>query len=155
MKNSRRITKKSSREFNEYKNMVRSKTEDEFTDDNPLFNDLRGTNEINPNSIINDRTEKKIQEPPIGYKFKDLLENYSTQILIGALVTLFSWSMGLQIGQAIQDEKIKHLEDEKEKIQSLIDEKYVMKDIYDIQIDNLKEKLEEIKDEVNSVKEKK
>lgn len=151
MKKKNNRTKKSQNQFIKYKNMVKEKTEDEYTEENPLLIDLQGTNEVSSNSTI-DSNEQKVEEPPLGYKIKEFWDTYSAQIIVGAIIGLGGWTIGLQIGQATQNEKIQNLEDDVKKLEVLLEDKYVRKDIYDIQLENLKEKFDEIEEELNNSK---
>lgn len=96
------------------------------------------------------KTENKIQEPPLSYKAKEFFESYFTQILITAILGLAGWSISLQIGQAIQNEKIQNIEENIKEIRTFIEDKYIMKDLHDVQIENLKEKINELEEEINN-----
>ena len=134
--------------------MVKYKTEDEYTDNDEIFiKDLQGTNEtIDDVNAMAVKTENKIQEPPLSYKAKEFFESYFTQILITAILGLAGWSVSLQIGQAIQNEKIQNIEENIKEIRSFIEDKYIMKDLHDVQIENLKEKINELEEEINNLK---
>ena len=134
--------------------MVKYKTEDEYTDNDEIFiKDLQGTNEtIDDVNAMAVKTENKIQEPPLSYKAKEFFESYFTQILITAILGLAGWSVSLQIGQAIQNEKIQNIEENIKEIRTFIEDKYIMKDLHDVQIENLKEKINELEEEINNLK---
>ena len=134
--------------------MVKYKTEDEYTDNDEIFiKDLQGTNEtIDDANAMAVKTENKIQEPPLSYKAKEFFESYFTQILITAILGLAGWSVSLQIGQAIQNEKIQNIEENIKEIRTFIEDKYIMKDLHDVQIENLKEKINELEEEINNLK---
>lgn len=146
--------KKSQQQLHRYKNMVKYKTEDEYTDNDEIFiKDLQGTNEtIDDVNAMAVKTENKIQEPPLSYKAKEFFESYFTQILITAILGLAGWSVSLQIGQAIQNEKIQNIEENIKEIRTFIEDKYIMKDLHDVQIENLKEKINELEEEINNLK---
>lgn len=151
MKKKNNRTKKSQNQSIKYKNMVKSKTEDEYTEENPLLSDLQGTNEVSSNSSI-DSKEQKVEEPPLGYKIKEFWDTYSAQIIITLILGLGAWSVALQIGQATQNEKMQNMEEDIKEIKSLLNDKYVIKEVYDIQIENLKEKVNELENELNNNK---
>ena len=151
MKKKNNRTKKSQNQFIKYKNMVKAKTEDEYTEENPFLSDLQGTNEVSSNSTI-DNKEQKVEEPPLGYKIKEFWDTYSAQIIITLILGLGAWSVALQIGQATQNEKMQNMEEDIKEIKSLLNDKYVIKDVYDIQIENLKEKVDELENELNNNK---
>ena len=152
MKKKPNKVKKSQQQLHRYKNMVKYKTEDEYTDNDEIFiKDLQGTNEtIDDANAMAVKTENKIQEPPLSYKAKEFFESYFTQILITAILGLAGWSVSLQIGQAIQNEKIQNIEDNIKEIRTFIEDKYIMKDLHDVQIENLKEKINELEEEINN-----
>lgn len=60
--------------------------------------------------------------------------------------------ISLQIGQAIQNEKIQNIEENIKEIRTFIEDKYIMKDLHDVQIENLKEKINELEEEINNLK---
>ena len=151
MKKKNNRTKKSQNQSIKYKNMVKSKTEDEYTEENPLLSDLQGTNEVSSNSSI-DSKEQKVEEPPLGYKIKEFWDTYSAQIIITLILGLGAWSVALQIGQATQNEKMQNMEEDIKEIKSLLNDKYVIKEVYDLQIENLKEKVNELENELNNNK---
>lgn len=154
MKKKPNKVKKSQQQLHRYKNMVKYKTEDEYTDNDEIFiKDLQGTNEtIDDVNAMAVKTENKIQEPPLSYKAKEFFESYFTQILITAILGLAGWSVSLQIGQAIQNEKIQNIEENIKEIRTFIEDKYIMKDLHDAQIENLKEKINELEEEINNLK---
>lgn len=154
MKKKPNKVKKSQQQLHRYKNMVKYKTEDEYTDNDEIFiKDLQGTNEtIDDANAMAVKTENKIQEPPLSYKAKEFFESYFTQILITAILGLAGWSVSLQIGQAIQNEKIQNIEENIKEISTFIEDKYIMKDLHDVQIENLKEKINELEEEINNLK---
>lgn len=154
MKKKPNKAKKSQQQLHRYKNMVKYKTEEEYTDNNEIFiKDLQGTNEtIDDVNTISVKTENKIQEPPLSYKAKEFFESYFTQILITAILGLAGWSVSLQIEHAIQNEKIQNIEENIKEIRSFIEDKYIMKDLHDVQIENLKEKINELEEEINNLK---
>lgn len=154
MKKKPNKVKKSQQQLHRYKNMVKYKTEDEYTDNDEIFiKDLQGTNEtIDDANAMAVKTENKIQEPPLSYKAKEFFESYFTQILITAILGLAGWSVSLQIGQAIQNEKIQNIEENIKEIRTFIEDKYIMKDLHDVQIENLKEKINELEEEINNLK---
>lgn len=144
--------KKTVKELSSYKNMVKSKVEDDCTEENELFNSLQGTDETNLNNTFNDKNEEKVQSPPIGYKVKDWFENYSGQIVFGLIGTALLWNVTLQIGQATQDEKIRNLEEDVQEIKTTLNDKYLIKDIHDIQVENLEKQIEDLEKEIDEVK---
>ena len=154
MKKKPNKVKKSQQQLHRHKNMVKYKTEDEYTDNDEIFiKDLQGTNEtIDDVNAMAVKTENKIQEPPLSYKAKEFFESYFTQILITAILGLAGWSISLQIGQAIQNEKIQNIEENIKEIRTFIEDKYIMKDLHDVQIENLKEKINELEEEINNLK---
>ena len=154
MKKKPNKAKKSQQQLHRYKNMVKYKTEEEYTDNNEIFiKDLQGTNEtIDDVNTISVKTENKIQEPPLSYKAKEFFESYFTQILITAILGLAGWSVSLQIEHAIQNEKIQNIEENIKEIRTFIEDKYIMKDLHDVQIENLKEKINELEEEINNLK---
>lgn len=154
MKKKHNKIKKSQQQLHRYKNMVKCKTEDEYTDNEEQFiKDLQGTNETIDNITATiDKNESKVQDPPLSYKTKEFFESYFTQILITVILGLAGWSMALQIRQAVHDEKIQNIEENITEIRTVIDNKYIMKDLYDIQTENLKEKIDELEMEINNLK---
>lgn len=154
MKKKPNKVKKSQQQLHRHKNMIKYKTEDEYTDNDEIFiKDLQGTNEtIDDVNAMAVKTENKIQEPPLSYKAKEFFESYFTQILITAILGLAGWSISLQIGQAIQNEKIQNIEENIKEIRTFIEDKYIMKNLHDVQIENLKEKINELEEEINNLK---
>ena len=77
MKKKPNKVKKSQQQLHRYKNMVKYKTEDEYTDNDEIFiKDLQGTNEtIDDVNAMAVKTENKIQEPPLSYKAKEFFES--------------------------------------------------------------------------------
>ena len=98
--------KKSQQQLHRYKNMVKYKTEDEYTDNDEIFiKDLQGTNEtIDDVNAMAVKTENKIQ----------------------------------------------NIEENIKEIRTFIENKYIMKDLHDVQIENLKEKINELEEEINN-----
>ena len=145
-------TKKTLKELNSYKNMLKYKIEDDYTEENAIFNSLQGTAETSQNNTFNDKNEEKVQSPPIGYKVKDWFETYSGQIIFGLIGTALLWNVTLQIGQATQDEKIRNLEEDVQEIKTTLNDKYLIKDIHDIQVENLEKQIEGLEKEIEEVK---
>lgn len=106
MKKKPNKVKKSQQQLHRYKNMVKYKTEDEYTDNDEIFiKDLQGTNEtIDDVNAMAVKTENKIQ----------------------------------------------NIEENIKEIRTFIENKYIMKDLHDVQIENLKEKINELEEEINN-----
>ena len=149
-------TKKSQQELHIYRNRVKYKTDLEETDNNKTYiKDLQGTNEtIDEESYLN-KEETKIQKPPLAYRAKEFFESYFTQLLIGALIALAGWNIELQIVQAVHSNKIQTIEENVKEIRTIVEDKYIRKDLYDIQIENVKEKIKDIEEEIKELKNKK
>lgn len=150
--------KKSQQELHRYKNMVKYKIEYEDTDNEKLFiKDLQGTDEtINEESdLFENKSETIVQKPPLSYRTKEFFESHFTELLIAAIIGLAGWSVKLQIGQAIQENKVENIYESIKEIRIMIEDKYIKKDLYDIQIENLKEKIEDIEEEIKEIKNKK
>lgn len=147
--------KKSQQELHRYKNMVKYNTNLEETDNYKTYTeDLQGTNEtIDEESYLN-KEETKIQKPPLAYRAKEFFESYFTQLLIGALIALAGWNIELQIVQAVHSNKIQTIEENVKEIRTIVEDKYIRKDLYDIQIENLKEKIKDIEEEIKEMKNK-
>ncbi len=156
MKRNYNKIKKSQQQLHRYRNMVKYKIGYEDTDDDSMYSrDLQGTNDISDDiNLIDDKDELKVQKPPLAYRAKEFFESYFTQLLIGALIGLAGWNIGLQIGQAVQNNKIQTIEEDIKKLQILVEDKYIRKDIYDIQIENMKEKIKDIEEEIKAIKNK-
>ena len=60
--------------------------------------------------------------------------------------------MMLQIGQAVQDEKIRRMEEDIAEIQTDIDTKYILKDVYNLEINALKEKINQLIEDLDNLK---
>lgn len=157
MKKKYNKTKKSQQQLHRYKNMVKYKAEYEDTDNERMLSkDLQGTNDIIDDiNLIDDKEELQVQKPPFGYRAKEFFESYFTQLLIGALITLVGWNLELQIVQAVQSNKIQTIEENIKEIRTIIEDKYIRKDIYDIQIENVKDKIKDIEEEIKEIKDKK
>lgn len=145
-------TKKTQKDFNNYRNMAKIPMEDNETEEQDAFNSLKGTNEIKQNDLFNNKEEEKVQEAPVIYKLENFFERYITQIIIGILGTFLVWNIGLQIGQATQAERIKALEEDIKDVETLINEKYIIRDVHDIQVENLEKEIEELKTELREIK---
>ena len=138
--------------------MVKYKIEYEDTDNEKLFiKDLQGTDEtINEESdLFENKSETIVQKPPLSYRTKEFFESHFTELLIAAIIGLAGWSVKLQIGQAIQENKVENIYESIKEIRVMIEDKYIKKDLYDIQIENLKEKIEDIEEEIKEIKNKK
>lgn len=149
--------RKSQQELHSYKNMVKYKTDIEDTDNHKTYiEDLQGTKETVDEEINLGRTkeEPKIQKPPLAFRAKEFFESYFTQLLIGALITLAGCIIGLQIGQAVQSNKIEIVEENEKETRKIIEDKYIRKDIYDIQLENLKDKIKNLEEEIKEMKNK-
>lgn len=148
--------KKSQQELHRYKNMVKYNTNLDETDNYKTYTeDLQGTNEtIDEESYLN-KEETKIQKPPLAFRAKDFFESHFTETLITVLIGLVGWSVGLQIGQAVHGNKIQTIEENEKEIRMIIEDKYIRKDIYDIQLENLKDKIKVLEEEIKEMKNKK
>ena len=143
--------KKSQQELHRYKNMVKYNTNLEETDNYKTYTkDLQGTNE---KSYLN-KEEIKIQKPPLAFRAKDFFESHFTETLITVLIGLAGWSVGLQIGQAVQSNKIQIIEENEKETRTMIEDKYIRKDIYEVQLENLKDKIKNLEEEIKGMKKK-
>ena len=147
--------KKSQQELHRYKNMVKYNTNLEETDNYKTYTkDLQGTNEtIDEESYLN-KEEIKIQKPPLAFRAKDFFESHFTETLITVLIGLAGWSVGLQIGQAVQSNKIQIIEENEKETRTMIEDKYIRKDIYEVQLENLKDKIKNLEEEIKGMKKK-
>lgn len=151
-------TKKSQQELHIYRNRVKYKTDLEETDNNKTYiKDLQGTNEtIDEESYLSKyKEEMDIQKPPLVYRAKEFFESHFTELLIAAILGLAGWSINLQIGQAVQGNIIQSIDEDIKEIRTIIEDKYIKKDIYDIQIETLKDKIKNIEDEIKELKRQK
>lgn len=156
MKRNHNKTKKSQQQLHRYKNMVKYKIGYEDTDDDRMLSkDLQGTNDIADDiNLIEDKEDLQVQKPPLGYRAKEFFESYFTQLLISAIIGIAGWNIGLQIGQAVQNNKIQTIEDNMKELKTLVEDKYIRKDVYDVQIENMKENIKDIEDEIKELKNK-
>ena len=152
MKQKHSKSKKTLREYNRYKDIVKYNTEDDSTEVNQNLDSLQSTNETNGYNAINSYQQKNVERLPIAYRAKDWLEKYSSQLLIGAILATLGWNMMLQIGQAVQDEKIRRMEEDIAEIQTDIDTKYILKDVYNLEINALKEKINQLIEDLDNLK---
>ena len=119
-----------------------------------FIRDLLGTNETiqEDSNLIEDEEEAKVQKPPFIYRSKEFFESHFTQLLISALVGLAVWNVELQIVQAVQQDRLQRIDDDLKEIKVITEDKYIRKDVYDIQIETLKDKIEKIEDELKKLK---
>ena len=104
----------------------------EETDNNKTYiKDLQGTNEtIDEESYLSkNKEEMDIQKPPLVYRAKEFFESHFTELLIAAIFGLAGWSINLQIGQAVQGNKIQSIDEDIKEIRTIIEDKYIKKDI--------------------------
>ena len=154
MKKKHNRLKKTQSESHRYRNMVNYKTENDCTDNNTMFiEDLQGTNEITSDSNINEnQDELKVQKAPIADRTKNFLAEHVIGIMFTIIVAIGSACIYLKVGQAVLEEKYKNIEEEVQEIKTLIDDKYIMKDVYNIEIDNLKDRINKIESELSNMK---
>ena len=150
--------KKSQQDLHIYRNRVKYKTDLEETDNIKTYiEDLQGTNEtIDEESYLSKNKENLgVEKPPVAYRAKNFFENHFTETVITVLFGLAGWSVALQIGQAVQSNKIQIIEENEKETRTIIEEKYIRKDLYDVQFDNLKDKIKELEEEIKEMKNKK
>lgn len=147
--------KKSYQELHKYKNMVKNKTGFEDTDDCKIYTkDLQGTNEIidEDRYLTENKENEEIQKPPLIYRTKEFFESHFTGTLTTIIIGIAGWSVGLQIGQAVQSNKIQTIEENQKETRITIEDKYIRKDIYEIQLENLKDKIKDMEEEIKEMK---
>lgn len=156
MKKNHNKAKKTQQQLHKYRNMVKLKIGYEDTDNDRMFSrDLQGTNDIIDDiNSIEDKEDLQVQKPPLAYRAKEFFDSYFTQLLIGALIALAGWNLELQIVQAVQNNKIQTMEDNMKELKTVVEDKYIRKDVYDVQIENMKEKIKDIEDEIKEFKNK-
>lgn len=154
MKNKHNRLKKNQFETHRYRNKVNCKTEDDFTDNNSMYiEDLQGTNETISDSNINENyNELRVQKEPIVDRTKNFIAEHVIGIMVTIIVAIGGACINLMVGQAILEEKYKNIEEEIKEIKNLIDDKYTTKDVYNIEIDNLKERIDKIESELINIK---
>lgn len=144
--------KKNMYEKNDYKNMVNRPSKDlQDTNDNysQLFSEtsIPLKEEPNNNNNNNNISTKK----PLITCLTEFGNEHIIGIVISIIGAFFLWSMALQISDARKQEKIDDLKEDVVEINSQIKdikEQYIRKDVFDLRMDNLEEKIEKLDDKI-------
>lgn len=146
--------KKNLQQKNHYQNMVKKPTKDlEDTNDNytelfPETSKVLVEDEIYYNE--NNTTKK-----PITARISEFGNDHVVGIMISIIGVFFVWCISLQIADVRKQEKIEALKEDIIEINTQIKDMkdlYIRKDIFDLKIDNLEEKIEEINRRIDGIK---
>lgn len=138
-----------------YKNMVKQPSRD-LQDTNEKYSLIFEETSV---PLKTEETESKYDDnktlpKPISTKLVEFIAEHAVGLIITLITSICAWNIYLQISDAVKKEQINSLKEDITEINSQIEglkELYVRKDIFDLTIDNLEEKLTTLTEKINNI----
>lgn len=147
--------KKNNYEKDYYRNMVKHPSKDlEDTNENvpSIFEET--SRPLKAEDIEPEYVGNKVTPKPISTKLSEFLTEHAITLIVSAILGLAGWNIALQISDAVKKEQLNNLKEDISEINSQIEDLkqiYIRKDIFDIELDHLEEKITTLKEKLDNI----
>lgn len=138
-----------------YRNMVKQLSK-EFEDTNENIPSIfeETSKPLKIEELDTEYVGNKVTPKPISTRLSEFLTEHAITLIVSAILGLAGWNIALQISDAVKKEQLNNLKEDILEINSQIDDlkqTYIRKDIFDLEINHLEEKITTLKEKLDNI----